>query len=44
MIDHWAGWVDKYPIRSIEDGLAEEDWEGWTKLTAKLGDQVSTRG
>ncbi len=44
MIDHWAGWVDKYPIRSLEDGLAEEDWDGWSKLTAKLGDKAQLVG
>jgi hypothetical protein len=36
--------VQKYPIRSIEDGLAENDWEGWAKLTAKLGDKVQLVG
>ncbi|MBY0311697.1 MAG: phosphopyruvate hydratase [Phycisphaerales bacterium] len=44
MIDLWAGWCKKYPIRSIEDGLAENDWEGWAKLTAKLGDKVQIVG
>jgi enolase len=38
MVEHWASWVAKYPIRSIEDGLAEDDWDGWQALTAKLGD------
>ena len=33
MVDFLAGWVDKYPIISIEDGMAEEDWEGWRLLT-----------
>ena len=33
MIDYWAALVEKYPIISIEDGLAEEDWDGWVKLT-----------
>jgi enolase len=37
MIDLWASWVKKYPIVSIEDGLAEDDWAGWEKLTKKLG-------
>lgn len=37
MIDLWAGWCKKYPIRSIEDGLAENDWAGWKKLTERLG-------
>jgi enolase len=40
----WAGWCKKYPIRSIEDGLAENDWDGWAKLTAKLGDKVQLVG
>lgn len=44
MIDIWAGWCDKYPIRSVEDGLAEHDWDGWQKLTAKLGDRVQLVG
>ena len=37
MVDYWAGWCEKYPIRSIEDGLAENDWDGWKKLTEKVG-------
>lgn len=44
MIDMWASWCSKYPIRSIEDGLAENDWDGWQKLTAKLGDKVQLVG
>ncbi len=44
MIDLWASWCDKYPIRSIEDGLAENDWEGWRKLTARLGSKVQLVG
>ncbi len=44
MIDIWADWCAKYPIRSIEDGLAENDWEGWQKLTNKLGDKVQLVG
>ncbi len=44
MVDHWAKWCANYPIRSIEDGLAENDWEGWAKLTAKLGDTVQLVG
>jgi enolase len=44
MIDMWAGWCAKYPIRSIEDGLAENDWEGWRKLTQKLGEKVQLVG
>jgi enolase len=40
----WAGWCDKYPIRSIEDGLAENDWDGWTSMTKKLGDRVQLVG
>jgi len=44
MIDIWVDWVDKYPIRSIEDGLGEDDWAGWAKLTAKLGDRIQIVG
>jgi enolase len=44
MIDLWAGWCDKYPIRSIEDGLAENDWAGWARLTKRLGDKVQIVG
>jgi len=44
MIDLWADWVKKYPIVSIEDGLAEDDWAGWNKLTAKLGGKCQLVG
>ena len=44
LIGIWADWCAKYPIRSIEDGLAENDWAGWAKLTAKLGDKVQLVG
>ena len=44
MIDFMAELVEKYPIISIEDGLAEEDWEGWKKLTDKLGDKIQIVG
>jgi len=44
MIKHWANWVDKYPIILIEDGLAEDDWTGWAKLTKKLGDKCQLVG
>jgi len=44
MIAHWAKWVDKYPIISIEDGLAEDDWAGWTKLNKKIGDKIQLVG
>ncbi len=44
MIDYLVGLVDKYPIISIEDGLAEEDWDGWKKLTEKLGDRIQLVG
>ncbi|MCC8181377.1 MAG: phosphopyruvate hydratase [Clostridiales bacterium] len=44
LIEHWKRLVDKYPIISIEDGLDEEDWEGWQKLTAELGDRVQLVG
>jgi enolase len=44
MIKLYAGWLDKYPIVSIEDGLAEDDWEGWADLTRALGDRVQLVG
>ena len=44
MIDLWADWVRKYPVVSIEDGLAEDDWAGWTALTKRLGGQVQLVG
>jgi enolase len=44
MADIWAKWTSKYPIRSIEDGMAENDWDGWKKLTDKLGDKVQLVG
>jgi len=44
MVDYYAAWVEKYPIVSIEDGLAEEDWDGWKLLTEKLGDKVQLVG
>ena len=44
LIDHWESLVDKYPIWSIEDGLDEEDWEGWQKMTAQIGGKVQLVG
>jgi enolase len=44
MIDIWASWCAKYPIRVIEDGLAEGDWAGWKKLTARLGEKIELIG
>ena len=44
LIKHWAQWVDKYPIVSLEDGLAEDDWAGWTKLNQKLGNKIQLVG
>ncbi len=44
MVDFWVDWVNKYPIISIEDGMAEEDWEGWKMLTDKLGGKVQLVG
>jgi enolase len=43
-IDYLAAWVDRYPIISIEDGMAEDDWEGWKLLTDRLGDRVQLVG
>jgi enolase len=44
MIEFWADWVERYPIVSIEDGLDEGDWEGWSALTRALGDRVQIVG
>jgi len=44
MVEYWAGLVDRYPIISIEDGLAEDDWEGWRLLTERLGGHVQLVG
>ena len=44
LVDIYAGWTAKYPLVSIEDGLAEDDWEGWAKLTTRLGEKVQLVG
>ncbi len=44
MVQMWVDWTDKYPIFSIEDGMAEEDWMGWKQLTQRLGDRVQLVG
>ncbi|MEE0044893.1 phosphopyruvate hydratase [Ellagibacter isourolithinifaciens] len=44
MVDYWAALVEKYPIISIEDGMAEEDWDGWKALTDRIGDKVQLVG
>jgi enolase len=44
MVEYWTTWVNKYPIISIEDGMAEEDWDGWKKLTDKIGHKVQLVG
>jgi enolase len=44
MVKHWTKWANKYPIISIEDGLAEDDWAAWTKLNKKIGDRVQLVG
>jgi enolase len=44
LIELWADWVARYPIVSIEDGLAEDDWVGWSELTRRLGDRVQLVG
>jgi enolase len=44
MADYWTKWTEKYPIRSIEDGLAENDWDGWKKLTDRIGNKVQLVG
>src|SRR5690625_1335285 len=44
MVDYWEEWVNKYPIVSIEDGMDEDDWEGWKTLTERIGEQVQLVG
>jgi enolase len=44
MVGYWENWISKYPIMSIEDGLAEDDWAGWKLLTEKIGDKVQLVG
>jgi len=44
LVDFWADWCARYPIVSIEDGLAEDDWDGWKALRAKVGDKVQLVG
>ena len=44
MVEHWATWIEKYPVRSIEDGLAEDDWEGWKQLVERSGGQCQLVG
>ena len=44
MIEYWEDWVERYPVVSIEDGLAEDDWDGWTALTRRLGDRQQIVG
>ncbi len=44
LIDIWTDWCNRYPIRSIEDGLGEDDWSGWKQLTERLGDSIQLVG
>jgi enolase len=44
MVDLWADWTDRFPIVSLEDGLAEDDWDGWVELTKRLGDSTQLVG
>lgn len=44
MVEFWKSWVDQYPIVSLEDGLAQDDWEGWKMLTKEIGDRVQIVG
>jgi enolase len=44
MVDFWVDWVERYPIVSIEDGMAEDDWAGWKALTERIGDKVQLVG
>jgi len=43
MVEYWARWIEKYPIVSLEDGMGEEDWPGWRKLTRKAGEKSSAK-
>jgi enolase len=44
MVEFWADWASRYPIISLEDGLAEDDWENWSRLVARIGDRVQIVG
>jgi enolase len=44
MVDYWKGWVKNYPIISIEDGMAEDDWDGWKLMTNELGNKIQLVG
>lgn len=44
MVEFWSGWVDQYPILSIEDAMDEDDWDGWNKLTEAIGNEVQLVG
>jgi enolase len=44
MVEFWADWVSRYPIISLEDGLAQDDWENWSRLVARIGDRVQIVG
>ncbi len=44
MVEYWAGWVDEYPIISIEDAMDENDWDGWAALTERVGEQIQLVG
>jgi enolase len=44
MVDYWANWVKQYPIISIEDGMAEDDWKGWKLMTDTLGNKIQLVG
>jgi enolase len=44
MVEYWKGWVKKYPIISIEDGMAEDDWDGWKRMTKELGEKIQLVG
>src|SRR5690554_4990133 len=44
LVQYWKEWTEKYPIISIEDGLDEDDWEGWKRLTEEIGEKVQLVG
>jgi enolase len=44
MVHFWKNWVDRYPVISIEDGMAEDDWDGWKLMTQEVGDRIQLVG
>src|SRR5678816_4531985 len=44
LVDYWESWINQYPIISIEDGMAEDDWDGWKMLTERVGKKIQLVG